>query len=125
MCAADPVRWTAVGRGISKFVHIRRLAAMLMLAGCALATLAGAAGDKPPRRIAYAPQLPAGEGHELADRSCRTCHSAMLITQQAKDSTAWEKTIVQMEKWGVQLTPAEHDTLRGYLVSHFGRRTQK
>ena len=49
----------------------------------------------------------------------------MLITQQAKDSTGWEKTIVQMEKWGVQMTPAEHDTLRWYLVSSFGPRAAK
>jgi cytochrome c5 len=103
----------------------RRLAAVLLLAGCVVVTLAGAAGDKPPRRAPYALLFPPGKGRDLAERSCRTCHSAMLITQQAKDSTAWEKTIVQMEKWGVQLSPAEHDTLRGYLVGRFGRPSPK
>jgi len=46
----------------------------------------------------------------------------MLVTQQAKDSTGWEKTLGQMEKWGVKLSPAEHDTLRGYLLAHYGPR---
>jgi len=122
MCAADPGRRGVDGsRGAGGAL---RLTAILVLGACAIAGLVGAGGDagKPPRRIPYAAQLPPGEGHDLADRSCRTCHSAMLITQQAKDSTGWEKTISQMEKWGVQLTAAEHDTLRWYLVGNFGPR---
>ena len=98
-----------------------------MLAACLLAALAaglalGAGDGKAPRRSIYPSQLPAGEGQALVERSCQTCHSLSLITQQAKDSTGWEKTIGQMEKWGVQTTPAEHDTLRRYLVAHFGPR---
>ena len=48
------------------------------------------------------------------------CHSSMLIMQQAKDSTGWEKTIGLMEKWGSPVQGAEHDTLRTYLLGHFG-----
>ncbi len=118
------------GRGAEKAplprtVRTRRLVAALMLGACAIATLSAAAGDRPARHMPYAAQFPAGEAHDLADRWCRICHSAMLVSQQAKDSTSWEKTIVQMEKWGVQFTPAEHDTLRRYLVSHFGPRPAK
>jgi cytochrome c5 len=75
-----------------------------------------------PRKIVFTATLPAGEGHDLAERSCLMCHSAMLITQQAKDSAGWERTLVQMEKWGVPLTPAEHDTVRNYFLSNFGAR---
>ena len=46
----------------------------------------------------------------------------MLVTQQTKDSTGWEKTLAQMEQWGAPMTPAEHDTLRRYLLAHFGPR---
>ena len=74
------------------------------------------------RRLAYPDTLPAGDGQALAGRWCTLCHSAMLITQQAKDSTGWEKTLAQMEKWGVTLSPAEHDTLRSYLLERFGAR---
>jgi hypothetical protein len=47
------------------------------------------------------------------------------VTQQAKDSTAWEKTLGTMEKWGVKLTREEHDSLRTYLLAHYGPRAKK
>jgi cytochrome c5 len=97
----------------------RLLAAFLLLAlGAALAL--GAGDGKAPKKPLYPSLFPAGAGKTLADTKCQICHSASLVTQQTKDSTGWEKTIGQMEKWGVQTTPAEHDSLRGYLLAHFG-----
>ena len=75
-----------------------------------------------PKKLAYAAELPDSAGRGVAQRWCLMCHSAMLITQQAKDSAAWEKTLAQMEKWGVAATPEEHDTLRAYLIRNFGPR---
>ena len=66
--------------------------------------------------------LPAGEGRALAEQACLICHSEMLVAQQAKDSTGWEKTVTQMEKWGAPVTAAQHDTLARYLRAHFGPR---
>ena len=111
----------------------RRLAAVL-IAGAALAgavmaqppadTTAGAPGGgatpNVPAKVAYATTLPDSAGRAVVERWCLICHSATLITQQAKDSTAWEKTLGQMEKWGVTATPEEHDSLIVYLVSRFG-----
>jgi cytochrome c5 len=96
----------------------------LLLVG--IATLAAAsAGEKgPPRREVYPAQFPDGAGRPLAERYCAICHAPTLVTQQAKDSTGWEKTLAQMEKWGIRPTPAEHDSLRDYLVSHFGPRAR-
>ena len=87
----------------------------------------GAAATAPvvPMRLAYANALPESTGWEIAGRSCLLCHSAMLITQQAKDSTGWEKTLTQMEKWGAIVTPEERDTLRNYLVWLYGPRPAK
>ncbi len=84
----------------------------------------GAAGDPSgvPKKLAYGTALPDSAGRGIAERWCLLCHSAMLITQQAKDSTGWEKTLAQMEKWGVAVTPEERDTLRAYLVQSFGPR---
>ncbi len=73
----------------------------------------------PRPRLAYPTALPPGAGKPIAERSCLMCHSAMLVTQQAKDSTGWEKTLTQMEKWGVMLAPSEHDTLSRYLRGAF------
>jgi cytochrome c5 len=85
------------------------------------AAIAMGAGDgKAARKQMYPSAFPAGEGKMLADTKCQICHSVSLVSQQAKDSTGWEKTLAQMEKWGVQATPAEHDTLRDYLLAHFG-----
>ena len=78
-------------------------------------------GTAPVKKI-YEQQLPDGVGKDVAERSCLVCHSATLITQQAKDSTNWEKTLGTMEKWGVKLAPAEHDSLRNYLLAHYGPR---
>jgi len=115
----------------------RRLAALLIvgaaLAGAVMAQppatppaggAAGGGGATPnvPAKIAYATTLPDSAGRAVVERWCLMCHSATLITQQAKDSTAWEKTLAQMEKWGVAATPEEHDSLRAYLVRNFGPR---
>jgi len=99
----------------------RRALAVLVIAA-ALAGAAFAAERVIPRKAASAATWPAGDGSEIAERACGICHSAMLVTQQAKDSTAWEKTLAQMEKWGAPLAPGEHATLSRYLRAHFGAR---
>jgi len=80
---------------------------------------------KAARKRVYEQQFAEGEGKAIAERSCLICHSQTLVTQQAKDSTAWEKTLGTMEKWGVKLTREEHDSLRTYLLSHYGPRVKK
>jgi len=108
-------------------VRSRKPVAVLVACGAIAAALAVGAGAPPhgapnaPQRV-YAARFPAGAGAGIANSSCVACHSPTLITQQAKDSTAWEKTIGQMAKWGVTLTPGERDSLRGYLVKHFGKK---
>jgi len=75
-----------------------------------------------PRRQVYPDTLPVGPGFEIAGRACLMCHASTLIAQQHKDSTAWEKTLGLMTTWGAPLTPGERDTLRSYLLEHFGPR---
>ena len=99
----------------------RVLTALLLLAlGAALAF--GAGDGKAAHKQMYPSTFPPGDGKMLADTKCQLCHSVSLVSQQAKDSTGWEKTLAQMEKWGGGLTPAEHDTLRNDLLAHFGPR---
>jgi mono/diheme cytochrome c family protein len=87
----------------------------LTLAGAALAAR-GTAPPPPVKRLATPATFPAGDGSAIAERSCVICHSPMLVTQQAKDSSAWLRTVSQMEKWGVSLTPEERDTLVRWLA---------
>jgi cytochrome c5 len=100
------------------------VAAVAWSAGAAAPQKASSPASGPARRAVYAEEFPDGEGKSLAELYCRVCHAAPLVTQQAKDSTGWEKTLVQMEKWGIHPTPAEHDTLRRYLLSHYGPRAR-
>lgn len=75
----------------------------------------------PVRSAAHAPGvLPAGPGRNLTESGCLICHSAMLIAQQHKDSTGWEKTVSLMEKWGAPVSPTARETLMIYLRRHFG-----
>ena len=109
---------------------MRRSAVFLVSAALAASVLAGAAPNKSGQATThpespYPATFPAGAGAAIAERTCTVCHSPMLTTQQAKDSTAWEKTLTQMEKWGAPtLTPAERDTLRRWLVERWGPRAR-
>src|SRR5262245_48445103 len=95
-------------------------AVMLLALGAALAS--GAGDGKAARKQMYPSSFPPGPGKTLADNKCQICHSVSLVSQQAKDSTGWEKTLAQMEKWGGSMAPAEHDSLRDYLLAHYGAR---
>ena len=101
-----------------------RKALLVAIAILALASYAALSDDSGKPRPMYTNAFPEGEAKAIADRSCLICHSPTLVTQQAKDSTGWEKTLGQMEKWGVKLTPVEHDSLRVYLLAHFGPRAR-
>jgi cytochrome c5 len=106
----------------------RRIAAFLILVGLVAAAWALGAATPPKHaaapisHAAYPDTFAAGAGREIAERACMFCHSPMLVTQQHKDSTAWEKTLGTMEKWGLPLSPAEHDSLRTYLLATQGPR---
>src|SRR5258708_101270 len=70
----------------------------------------------------YSDHFPPGPGDDIAARSCVICHSAMLVTKQAKDSLGWEKTLVLMEKGGAPVAASEHDSWRTSLSLRFGAR---
>ena len=109
----------------------RRPAALLVLAVAAISVAAGLsplAGDVRGALDRYASlrELPEGIGRERVSQTCLTCHSAMLITQQHKDSTAWSKSITLMEAWGAVIPDSTiRDTIQVYLVTHFGPRPAK
>ena len=107
------------GRDRPRWHGAARLAALVIAA--AGATLAMAASvPTVARKAVYPARFPAGPGASVAEASCVACHSPMLVTQQHKDSTGWEKTVHTMETWGVQLSAPERDSLMVYLRGHFG-----
>jgi hypothetical protein len=98
----------------------RRIAASLLVAAACIGGLTAAAAVR--RENGYPPRLPEGRGKSIAEQRCVICHTPMLIVQQHKDATGWEKTIAQMEKWSAPIPPSDREALRGYLLGHFGPR---
>lgn len=79
---------------------------------------------RPAAQTPFSAQLPDGEGRAIAERACVLCHSGMLITQQAKDSTGWARTLAQMQKWGAPFNAGERDTLQAWLSARLGPRAR-
>lgn len=95
---------------------------VLLAVVSAAAGLSPLAGDVKGsfERYTSARALPEGPGREAVSQNCLSCHSAMLITQQRKDSTAWAKNIAQMESWGAPIPDSlSRDSIQIYLVTHF------
>lgn len=105
------------------------LIALVLAVATAIPLFAKTPSHHPPGHAIDAPrpanEFPPGRGQEIAGRACAMCHSPMLVTQQGKDSTGWEKTLSLMEKWGAPVRGAEHDTLRSYLLVHFGTHPER
>jgi cytochrome c5 len=106
-----------------------RAVALLGALACALVAFAfvaregraaAPAGAASPPSHRHANHLPVGPGQQLAEGACLICHSAMLVTQQRKDSAGWEKTVHQMELWGAPVPVGAHDSLVTYLRARFG-----
>jgi hypothetical protein len=93
----------------------RIIGTMVLATVTALLTLTSLPdAQSPKRRTVYPNRFPDGAGGAIATRACLT------TTQQRKDSTGWEKSLRQMETWGVKLTPSERETLFTYLRAKFG-----
>src|SRR5262245_45580563 len=103
----------------------RRWAMFVVLAAAAAALLTPLASEVRGALDTHATarELPEGIGRERVSQTCLTCHSAMLITQQHKDSTAWAKNIALMASWGAVIPDSTvRDTIQTYLVTNFGPR---
>ena len=106
----------------------RALLVSVLLLLPALALLSGVRASEarraplPPAATPFPGTLPDGEGRAVAERACVICHSPMLITQQAKDSTGWAKTLTQMQKWNAPLDSSERDTLQRWFTAKLGPR---
>jgi len=102
----------------------RLAGALIVAAVTAAAGLSRLQGDEPRGFEQWSARraLPDGAGHASTEQACLVCHSAMLITQQHKDSAGWAKTLGQMEQWGAPIPEGARDSIQVYLVHHFGPR---
>jgi len=64
--------------------------------------------------------LPRGQGRELVEASCFSCHSADLLAQQRLTEKQWTAALDKMIRWGAVVKDTDRPPMIAYLVAHFG-----
>lgn len=72
--------------------------------------------------LAFAQQLPPGEGAAILKSRCVVCHESDIITSQKLSLAGWTGSIGKMVRWGASITPQEREVLQPYLAQHFAPR---
>ena len=68
-----------------------------------------------------APELPPGEGRELVQKVCTSCHTLVPVMMKRDGLNGWRHTVGRMVlQRQAQLTPAEFETAVRYLSTHLG-----
>jgi len=78
------------------------------------AFLAATSGRGPPAAGGARQQRPDGDGAAILQRNCQQCHEAAIVSTKP-DSEDWGSVVTRMMTYGARLTPAEQQTLIGYL----------
>ena len=65
--------------------------------------------------------LPEGEGKEVIQQECTSCHTADRIAGQKKSKSDWQDTVERMMGKGAGLSSKEYDVLIAYLVKNFSK----
>lgn len=73
-----------------------------------------------PTVVAAAPAiqpgvLPAGNGRNVAQRLCSSCHSLVLLTATGHTEAEWDSIVARMENNGMTASPEDIDTVITYL----------
>ena len=68
---------------------------------------------------AQADDLPPGPMHDTVAKACSQCHSAEVVSSQAKTKQAWADTVNQMMANGATVSDTEFDKVVDYLAMNF------
>jgi cytochrome c5 len=72
------------------------------------------------------PELPPGEGREIAVATCTVCHEATTVMLKRDAESGWRQTVERMVvQKGAQLSPADLETVVRYLSTQLGPGTSK
>lgn len=69
---------------------------------------------------AGASDLPPGEGKEVVQRMCTSCHAPKVVTSKRASKTQWAQIVNQMVSRGAEGTDDEIETVVEYLSKNFG-----
>jgi cytochrome c5 len=80
--------------------------------------------DSPAQANAPAPavvSLPGGNGKDLVEARCVTCHDLTRIVTARRQKADWEAIVANMANRGAIVTPDERATIVSYLATQFGQ----
>jgi len=69
--------------------------------------------------IACAQSLPEGQGKELVEVICSSCHSTERIAAQHKTKPQWQDKVLEMLQEEIDVTQVEKDQIVEYLAKAF------
>jgi mono/diheme cytochrome c family protein len=65
--------------------------------------------------------LPEGNGRDLVQKVCNSCHSVDLITTHRQTRDEWTGTVQRMAQHGASATDEQFNQIVDYLTNNFGR----
>jgi glucose dehydrogenase len=65
--------------------------------------------------------LPEGNGRDLVQKVCNSCHSVDLITTHRQTRDEWTGTVQRMAQHGASATDEQFNKIVDYLTNNFGR----
>jgi quinoprotein glucose dehydrogenase len=65
--------------------------------------------------------LPEGNGRDLVQKVCNSCHSVDLITTHPQTRDEWTGTVQRMAQHGASATDEQFNEIVDYLTNNFGR----
>jgi hypothetical protein len=88
-----------------------------LIAGIAMCLGVAIAAEQAPG------EPPPGEGLDLIQRSCVSCHDIYTITTKRKSPQEWTQTVEAMADRGAEVTPDEMQIIEAYLAQNFDSRS--
>jgi glucose dehydrogenase len=78
------------------------------------------AQQKSPAISSARTQLPEGNGKDLVQKICSSCHSVNLITSRRQNRNEWTGTVQRMAQHGASATDEQFNVIVDYLANNFG-----
>ena len=66
-------------------------------------------------------KLPDGEGKDLVENVCASCHDLDTAVDTKRTETEWKKVVDTMKSRGAEATDEEFATIVKYLTKNFGK----
>jgi mono/diheme cytochrome c family protein len=65
--------------------------------------------------------LPEGEGKDLTQQVCSTCHEIALVTAERHSEQQWKALVDDMVRRGAEASDSDKKVILAYLVKNFGK----